>query len=114
MGACVRSVAVLSNLYWKISLAGWGIFKWPQVGDFGWPSGEMPVLTINNLSTEAERSEQKAFGNILVGILGAVGNPTVHEPEISWPMTEQDALDIFAVVSFVHRKLDRSKIGCPP
>jgi uncharacterized protein (TIGR02391 family) len=78
-------------------------------------SVEMPVLTINNLSTEAERSEQKAFGNILVGILGAVGNPTLHEPEISWPMTEQDALDIFAMVSFVHRKLDcASKVGCSP
>jgi len=35
----LRSVAVLSNLYRKITLR-WGILKWPQVGDFGWPSGE--------------------------------------------------------------------------
>ena len=21
------------------STGGWGIFKWPQVGDFGWPPG---------------------------------------------------------------------------
>jgi hypothetical protein len=39
MGVSVRSVAVFSNLYWKMSLAGWGIFKWPQAGYFGWPSG---------------------------------------------------------------------------
>jgi len=39
MGVCVRSVAVFNNRYWKMRLAGWGIFRWPQVGDFGWPSG---------------------------------------------------------------------------
>jgi hypothetical protein len=26
----------LLQLFWMIR---WGIFKWPQVGDFGWPSG---------------------------------------------------------------------------
>jgi RNA-directed DNA polymerase len=42
MGVCVRSVAVFNNLYWKMRLVGWGIFRWPQVGYFGWPSGEIP------------------------------------------------------------------------
>ncbi len=65
-----------------------------------------PLIAINNLATDTNRSEQKGFSNILVGLFGAVRNPTAHEPKISWPMTEQDALDIFAMISFVHRKLD--------
>ena len=68
-----------------------------------------PILAINSLATETEISEQKGFGNILVGLFGAVRNPTAHAPKTSWPMTEQDALDIFSLVSFVHRKLDGAK-----
>lgn len=69
-------------------------------------STKAPMLAINNLSTETDISEQKRFCNILVGLFGAVRNPTAHVPKISWLMTEQDALDIFAMISFVHRKLD--------
>lgn len=77
-------------------------------------SVKAPILAINSLSTETEQSEQKGFGNILVGIFGAIRNPTAHAPKISWPMTEQDAMDIFAMVSFIHRKLDgTTKIGGP-
>ena len=73
-----------------------------------------PVLAINNLSTETEQSEQKGFSNILVGIFGAVRNPTAHAPKISWIMTEQDSLDIFAMISFIHRKLDvTNKVNSP-
>jgi len=48
MGVYVRSVAVFSNFYGNISLAGWGILKWPQVGYFGWPSGlkEVNILLL--------------------------------------------------------------------
>ena len=69
-------------------------------------SVKAPVLTINSLSTETEKSEQKGFSNMLIGMFGAIRNPTAHAPKISWPITEQDALDIFSMVSFVHRKLD--------
>ena len=65
-----------------------------------------PVLSINSLTTETEISEQKGFSNILVGLFGAVRNPTAHAPKISWPMTEQDALDVMSLISFIHRKLD--------
>jgi uncharacterized protein (TIGR02391 family) len=69
-------------------------------------SVKAPVLAINLLKTETEISEQKGFSNILVGLSGAVRNPTAHVPKVTWPMTEQDALDILSLVSFVHRKLD--------
>lgn len=77
-------------------------------------SVKTPILAINALSTETELSEQKGFSNILIGIFGAIRNPTAHAPKISWPITEQDALDIFSMVSFIHRKLDiTTKIGNP-
>lgn len=72
-------------------------------------SVKSPFWALNELSTETELSEQRGFSNILVGLFGAVRNPTAHAPKLIWPMTEQDALDIFSMVSFVHRKLDNAK-----
>ncbi len=76
-------------------------------------STKASLIAINNLETDTETSEQKGFGNLLVGLFGAVRNPTAHAPKISWPMTEQDALDIFALISFIHRKLDGAVITLP-
>jgi len=72
-------------------------------------SVKSPILVLSELTTDTGLSEQKGFSNILVGLFGAVRNPIAHSPKIVWPMTEQDALDIFSMVSFVHRKLDKSK-----
>jgi uncharacterized protein (TIGR02391 family) len=69
-------------------------------------STKAPIIAINSLSTDTEISEQKGIGNLLIGLFGAVRNPAAHAPKVTWPMPEQDALDILALVSFVHRKLD--------
>jgi uncharacterized protein (TIGR02391 family) len=65
-----------------------------------------PILAINELATDSEKSEQKGFSQLLIGLFGTVRNPLAHAPKIAWPMPEQDALDILTLVSFVHRKLD--------
>ena len=67
-----------------------------------------PILKINSLQTETEISEQKGFSNILIGLFGSVRNPVAHAPKTSWPMSEEDALDIFSMISFIHRKLDNT------
>lgn len=72
-------------------------------------SVKSPLIAINMLSTETEISEQKGFSNILVGLFGAVRNPTAHAPKVTWEITEQDALDILSMVSYVHRKLDGAR-----
>lgn len=69
-------------------------------------STKAPLIAINGLTSETQISEQRGFNNLLVGLFGAVRNPTAHAPKISWPMTEQDAMDIFALISFIHRRLD--------
>lgn len=37
--------------------------------------GQQPVLILKSLSTESEKSEQKGFVNLLIGLFGAVRNP---------------------------------------
>lgn len=75
----------------------------------GTGSASQPLLAINSLSTDTEKGEQRGFMNLLVGLFGTFRNPTAHAEKISWPMGEQDALDILSLVSLVHRKLDRAK-----
>lgn len=65
-----------------------------------------PILKLNTLTTETEISEQKGIVNLLIGLFGAIRNPTAHAPKIVWGMPEQDALDILGIVSYIHRKLD--------
>lgn len=67
-----------------------------------------PILALNSLQSETEISEQKGIANLLVGVFGAIRNPTAHAPKVMWAMPEQDAIDIFALLSFVHRKLDNA------
>lgn len=69
-------------------------------------AGQQPILILGPLTTESEKSEQKGFANLLIGLFGAVRNPLAHAPKTNWPMSEQDALDILTLVSLIHRKLD--------
>lgn len=69
-----------------------------------------PIISINSLSNETERSEQNGFMNLIIGLFGTFRNPSAHAARIEWDMPELDALDILSIVSLVHRKLDNSKI----
>jgi uncharacterized protein (TIGR02391 family) len=69
-------------------------------------STKKPILAINSLKTETELSEQKGIANLLVGVFGAIRNPTAHAPRVNWAMPEQDAIDVLGILSYVHRKLD--------
>lgn len=73
---------------------------------FALGSSGKPILAINSLATDTEKGEQRGFMNLLIGLFGIFRNPTAHAPKIYWPITEQDALDIFSLISLLHRKLD--------
>jgi len=64
-----------------------------------------PILAINTLQTETEKSEHKGFATLLKGCFGAVRNPLAHEPKILWE-GEDDAADYLSLISLLHRKLD--------
>lgn len=69
-----------------------------------------PLLAVNTLQTETERSEQKGFVNLLKGMFGTFRNVTGHAPKISWPIKEEDALDLLSLVSYLHRRLDAAVV----
>lgn len=69
---------------------------------------KLPLLALNKLETESEKSEQKGFINLLKGIFGTFRNTTAHSPKIEWSISEEDALDILSMISLVHRKLDKA------
>ena len=66
---------------------------------------EHPVLAINTLQTETEKSTHKGFAALLKGCFAAVRNPLAHEPKILWE-GEDDAADYLSLISLLHRKLD--------
>jgi uncharacterized protein (TIGR02391 family) len=66
---------------------------------------EKPILAINTLRTETEKSEHKGFSALLKGCFSAIRNPLAHEPKILWA-GEDDAADYLSLISMLHRKLD--------
>ncbi|WP_420730024.1 TIGR02391 family protein [Hwanghaeella sp. 1Z406] len=68
-------------------------------------SVERPLLAINTLQTETERSEHKGFASLLKGCFAAVRNPLAHEPKLLWK-GEDDAADYLSLISLLHRRLD--------
>lgn len=68
-------------------------------------AGDRPLLALNTLQTETERSEQKGFAALLKGCFAAVRNPLAHKPKILWD-GEDDAADYLSLISLLHRKLD--------
>ncbi|WP_075809888.1 TIGR02391 family protein [Clostridium perfringens] len=67
-----------------------------------------PLIAINSLSKPSEINEQLGFKHLLLGIFSMFRNTHAHEPKISWYISEQDALDLFTTLSFIHRKLDNA------
>jgi uncharacterized protein (TIGR02391 family) len=67
---------------------------------------DRPLLALNALRTESERSEHKGFSALLKGCFAAIRNPLAHEPKILWE-GEDDAADYLSLISLLHRKLDQ-------
>jgi uncharacterized protein (TIGR02391 family) len=66
-----------------------------------------PLLKINNLTTDTERSEHLGLANIIKGLFGIIRNPTAHEPKIKFIIDEEEAIDLLTAVSYVHKRLDK-------
>jgi uncharacterized protein (TIGR02391 family) len=75
-------------------------------------AGDLPMLAINPLMTESEKSEQRGFANLVRGTFGMFRNTTAHEARINWPMAKEDAEDLLSLVSLILRRLDGAQM--PP
>lgn len=65
-----------------------------------------PLLALNTMATDTERSQQSGLANSLRGVFGSLRNPAAHEPKINSTMSEQDAIDELCHMSYLHRRLD--------
>jgi uncharacterized protein (TIGR02391 family) len=74
----------------------------------GRPSGGLPVLALNSLTTRTEQSEHDGYANMVRGLFGAFRNTTAHRPKVTWPISAQDALDMMTTASLLHRRLDNA------
>lgn len=74
-------------------------------------TGSPPLLVINSYRSETEQSEQRGFVHLLNGLFGHFRNVTAHAPRVQWPIAEDDALDLFTLASYLHRRLDRTWSG---
>ncbi len=79
---------------------------------FGAKSAD-PLIQINPYITETDRSEHAGFANLLRGVFGTFRNPPAHTARATadWTITEGDTLDLFSLLSFVHRRLDKAVVG---
>jgi len=77
---------------------------------FGIENGRSPRLAFNQLKTETELMEQRGLVNLLKGMFGTFRNITAHAPKVTWVIEEQDALDLLSLASFLHRRIDASKL----
>lgn len=69
--------------------------------------GDKPILALNFLRTETEKSEQNGLMFLLKGCASGCRNPKAHEPRILWSGTDDDALDSLVLISMLHKKLDK-------
>lgn len=74
-------------------------------------SGNDPVIRINAHSSKSEVSEHSGFANLLRGAFGTFRNPAAHAPRTEWPISEADALDLFSLLSYAHRRLDQAVVA---
>ena len=75
---------------------------------FGYKNTTLPLLAFNSLQTESELSEHRGLMHLLKGLFAAFRNVTAHEPKIKWVISEQDALDLLSLASYLHRRLDNA------
>ncbi|MFC4942889.1 TIGR02391 family protein [Pseudonocardia sp. GCM10023141] len=69
----------------------------------------LPILAINGLTTESERAEQRGLVHLIKGLAGMCGAPTVPDPRRSRAVADDELLELLAMVSMVHRRLDAAK-----
>jgi uncharacterized protein (TIGR02391 family) len=74
--------------------------------------GDKPILAINALLTDSEKSEQRGFTNLVKGMFGMFRNTTAHAPKITWAIQKDDAEEVFTLLSLVHKRIDAAHM--PP
>lgn len=65
-------------------------------------------LKLNTQTTKTEINEQYGIMHLCIGLISAIRNSGAHEPELDWPISQEDALDILSLLNFLWKKIDTS------
>ena len=71
-------------------------------------STKNPLIRINHLQNDTDRSEHLGLMNLIKGLFGLIRNPTAHVPKIKFTIEEDEALDLMILISYTHKRLDRA------
>jgi len=71
-------------------------------------STKNPLIRINQLQNDTDRSEHIGIMNLIKGLFGLIRNPTAHVPKIKFAIEEDEALDLMILISYTHKRLDRA------
>jgi uncharacterized protein (TIGR02391 family) len=72
---------------------------------WGWEKG---CLKVTACKTDSDKNVQDGIKFLSAGLMGAIRNPTAHEPAVDWPISLPDCLDILSFISFLFRQLDKA------
>lgn len=70
-------------------------------------STKNPLIKINILQNDTDRSEHLGLMNLIKGLFGLIRNPTAHTPKIKFPIGEEEALELMNLISYIHKRLDK-------
>jgi uncharacterized protein (TIGR02391 family) len=73
-------------------------------------SRQFPIVALNRYHTPSLKNEQKGITHLTRGLFHAFRNVAAHELAVSWPVSEQDALDMMSTASLIHRRLDSAVV----
>lgn len=72
-------------------------------------NGRTPMLAWNRLANDTDRSEHRGVALLISGTFAYFRNLPAHVPKIGFrQVTEDDALELLTIVSFLHRRLDEA------
>ena len=69
-----------------------------------------PIIALNRYDTPSLQNDQTGIAHLARGLVHAFRNVTSHVPAVTWLITEDDALDMMAVASLIHRRLDAATV----
>lgn len=73
----------------------------------GLKGGRTPLLAWNRLASETDQNEHRGIALMIAGAFAYFRNLPAHVPKIGFrQVTEEEALELLTIVSFLHRRLD--------
>lgn len=70
-------------------------------------NNQTPLLAWNALATDTDRSEHRGVALMIAGVFSYFRNLPAHVPKVGFRnVSEEEALELLTIVSFLHRRLD--------